>query len=191
VIIFLGNKNVSKYSDLINESKRDAVDLVVSCQYPHKVPESLLASHICVNIHYGVLPFYAGMNPIYWQIMRGSTAGVTLHYMDNKFDSGDIIDIYEFGIADKTADEVYSICEEVGVGLLSSHYRSILDGTAPRRQQDITMRQYYGKDDVDFAREAQIGRVFLNERAVMATHFPGKQLPVVMIGGREYELRAK
>lgn len=184
MIIFLGNDHSrALYEDYINKSKHDE-DIVLSCQYPFRVPDSLLDTHICVNIHYGILPFYAGCNPIYWQIKKGYTAGVTLHYMDSGFDSGDIIDIYEVPIGDMTADELYGVLSIKGYELFKKYYNRILEGSAPRRKQNLEFRRYYTKTMVDFKKEASI-----EDKDIRALHFEGKQYPTVKIGSVEYEIR--
>ena len=45
----------------------------------------------CVNFHPGLLPFNRGMNPNVWPFLEGTPAGVTLHYVDDGIDTGDII----------------------------------------------------------------------------------------------------
>ncbi|MBL0059840.1 MAG: hypothetical protein IPP35_12245 [Elusimicrobia bacterium] len=45
----------------------------------------------CVNLHPGFLPFNRGSYPNVWTLVEGTPAGVTLHYMDEGVDTGDII----------------------------------------------------------------------------------------------------
>lgn len=187
MIIFLGNAHSHElYKDLIEKSKADKPDIVVSCQYPHKVPESLIKSHICVNIHYGILPYFAGCNPIYHQIIESDEAGVTLHYMDENFDSGDIIRFYYFPIGNMTADEVYDACAIGGKELFEKYYHMILNATAPREPQNLSFRRYYPKTMVDFKNTlCNIG----DKNRIRALHFAGKQYPTIEIGKNVYELR--
>jgi len=187
MIIFLGDE--SGYEDLIKKSSKDEIDIVVSCQYRYLVPESLLRSHICVNIHYGTLPEFAGCNPVYWQIMEGDRAGVTLHYMDSNFDSGDIIADWICPIGKMTADELYHVLKRKGRRLFEKYYSKILDGTAPRRKQDLKFRRYRNKKDVDFNKEKRVDCI--SDKTIRATHFRGKQFPVIKCGGREYEMVVK
>lgn len=187
MIIFLGNAHSNKfYEPLINQSIKDDLDIVVSCQYPYRVPESLIKSHICVNIHYGTLPFFAGCNPIYWQLMKSDKAGVTLHYMDKDFDSGDIIDIKELPTAGMTADEVYEALSGFGLELFKKNYKAILRGTAHRQPQNKTFRNYYRKEDADFTDTLVNG----DTKKLRALHFKGKQYPTIKIDGRVYEVRS-
>jgi methionyl-tRNA formyltransferase len=45
----------------------------------------------CVNLHPALLPYNRGANPNIWSIVDRTPAGVTLHYIDEGIDSGDII----------------------------------------------------------------------------------------------------
>lgn len=187
MIIFLGNQDsTDRYSDLIQQSRSDR-DIVVSCQYPFKVPSSLTRNFTCVNIHYGELPYYAGCNPIFWQIATNDHAGVTLHYMDDNFDSGDIIATDIVPTGNCTADQLYEYLANAGKELLIKHYEGILDGTAPRKKQDLSKRKYYSKYDVNFERMKRIPS--MDDKMIRALHFEGKQHPIVKIGGNDYELR--
>lgn len=185
MILFLGNnKTIDLYSDLVKESRKDTKDIVVSCQYGHLVPKSIINSNVCINIHYGILPFYAGCNPVYWQIIKGSVAGVTIHYMDEDFDKGDIIATYQVPIGDMTADQLYDVLEKEGKILFKKVYKSILNGTAQRKKQDLTFHKYYSKKDADFSKN----RVVSNDKEIRALHFKGKQFPKVSLGKGIYEV---
>lgn len=68
-------------------------DYVVSCGYRHIVPESILnvPGEGYLNLHPAFLPFNRGANPNVWSIVEGTPAGVTLHYMDEGVDTGEIV----------------------------------------------------------------------------------------------------
>jgi methionyl-tRNA formyltransferase len=45
-----------------------------------------------INCHAGALPFYRGRNPLNWVLINGeSEFGITVHYVDEGIDTGDII----------------------------------------------------------------------------------------------------
>lgn len=180
MIIFLGDDVL--YRDLIKKSKYDR-DIVVSCQYRHLVPKSLVESYDCINIHYGLLPKYAGCNPIYWQMLDGE-AGVTVHYMDERFDTGDIITQASFEVDNMTADEVYSALRKIGSSLFESVYEKIIKGTAPRIKQDLSNRVYRRAEDVNFNEVKYIK----NLKDAFAVSFEGKQRPIIEVKGRLWEL---
>jgi methionyl-tRNA formyltransferase len=190
MVIFLGNAHsIELYKDFIEQHKRCTPDIVVSCQYPHKIPESLINSHICVNVHYGLLPQYAGCNPVYWQVLQEDQIGATLHYVDRDWDSGDIIATATMPCGNLTADLAYDALAIAGLNMLERHWDGILNGTAPRQKQDLSNRKYYKKTDVNFAKECKLGKFFMDDRKVRALHFAGKQYPTIEVGGLKYELR--
>lgn len=192
MITFLGNgHNNHLYEDIIFKYRNDK-DVLVSCQYSHKVSGNILSTQPSVNIHYGVLPHYRGLNPIYWQMMNGYEVGVTLHWMDEGFDTGDIIDTYSFPHHGRTADECYKECEKQGVRLLEYWMPFILDGTTPRKKQGDG--RFWKKAEVDWKTVNKIHTPFFDPsevKRIFATHFEGKQYPEMEIGGRTFELRLK
>lgn len=182
MIIFLGNGSTTDlYNDFIKTTSKDR-DIVVSCQYVHRVPKSLIESHTCVNIHYGILPGFAGCNPIYWQLIKGDRAGVTLHYMNEEFDTGDVIDITEVDCSKMNAKQLYEELSLKGFEMFKKWYPQILDGTAPRKKQDPEKIEYYYKHEADFT------SVCTNEREIRARFFPGKQYPKIEKDGVTYEI---
>jgi methionyl-tRNA formyltransferase len=188
MIIFLGNDSSTKlYQDLINESAKDEKDIVVSCQYRFRVPESLIKSHTCVNIHYGKLPEYRGCYPIYWQIKNDTTAGFTIHYIDKGFDTGDIIRRVEVPIGSMNASELYEGLARLAKENFKQLYKSILAGTCKSIKQDEKVAHYYDINSIDFKKEKYINSI--NDRDIRALYFEGKQYPTIKIGDHHYEMR--
>ena len=68
--------------------------LVICSCFPWRIPASLLAipQHGWWNLHPSLLPAYRGPDPLYWQQQAGETrTGITLHQMDEEFDTGPIL----------------------------------------------------------------------------------------------------
>ena len=80
-------------NDTLTSSK---FDLGVSYCYPRKITEPLLStpSKGFVNYHPGLLPKYKGPTELVDAIKNKETNwGVTVHYMNEDFDAGDILKI--------------------------------------------------------------------------------------------------
>lgn len=72
-------------------------DIGISFMYLHKVPAKEVNTYTWINFHPAPLPEYKGRNLCYHAIMNGEkTFGATIHYMDESFDTGDIIDVWKF-----------------------------------------------------------------------------------------------
>lgn len=70
------------------------VDLFVSMSFNQIFKETMinLPRYKTINCHAGKLPFYRGRNILNWVLINDETEfGVTVHYMDEGIDTGDII----------------------------------------------------------------------------------------------------
>ena len=90
-----------KEPDFLNKVKSLRPDLAVVCSFNKKLPKELL--HIpkdgVINLHPSKLPDYRGGNPYSHVIINGETeSAITLHYMDENFDTGDIISQFTFNV---------------------------------------------------------------------------------------------
>lgn len=99
----------------------------------------------CINVHASLLPKYRGAAPIQWAIIQGETkTGVTIMYMDEGLDTGDIISMREVPIGyDTMGGELYEKLARVGAELLTETLPAILDGTASRTPQDNEQASYF------------------------------------------------
>ncbi|MFE4538871.1 methionyl-tRNA formyltransferase [Streptomyces scopuliridis] len=76
-------------------------DLLICYGFPWKFPPAALraTSLGAINVHTSMLPKYRGPIPVNWAIRNGDPdIGVSIHWMDEEFDSGGIL-IQESGIA--------------------------------------------------------------------------------------------
>lgn len=68
-------------------------DIVLVVGFSYKIPKEVLKLPQLgfYNIHFGKLPLYSGSFPVFWQIKNQEKEGVlTIHQMDENFDSGPI-----------------------------------------------------------------------------------------------------
>ncbi|WP_339215455.1 methionyl-tRNA formyltransferase [Solibacillus sp. FSL W8-0372] len=121
-------------------------DLVVTAAFGQILPKELLEAPRlgCINVHASLLPLYRGGAPIHQSIIDGqSKTGVTIMYMAEKLDAGDIISQSEITIED--TDHTGSMFEKlsmVGRQLLKETMPSIINGTNARIVQDETLVTY-------------------------------------------------
>ncbi len=97
-----GDLNQQKIKNWVNREKHD---LGVSIGYDKKLPSWLINQPRLesINIHPSLLPRYRGANPYFWVIKnREKKTGVTLHIMDENFDTGPIIHQEEINLAKET-----------------------------------------------------------------------------------------
>ncbi len=127
--------------------KEAAPDMIVTAAFGQILSKEILdIPHMgCLNVHASLLPKYRGAAPIQWAIMNGETyTGVTIMYMNEGLDTGDIINMAGVEIGEQTTGgELYNTLSELGANLLIETIASITGGTASRIKQDDSQSSYY------------------------------------------------
>lgn len=115
-------------------------DLIITCAYGQIIPKEILDCPRlgCINVHASLLPKLRGGAPIQRAIMNGyKETGITIMYMDEKMDNGDIIAQSKTPISDTdTADSLYDRLKIMGRDLLLETLPSIIEGTNTRTKQN-------------------------------------------------------
>lgn len=161
-------------------------DVGISFMFQHKIPKDVVTSHPWINFHPGLLPDYKGRNLCYHAIMNGAKRfGATLHYMDENFDTGDIITTLEFPIDESdTAEEVSEKTIKNCKRLFVSYMPRIVAGEKFDRKPNRG-GTYYRKlpisDSVSLDHDVPLSRFI---RAVSYKEFH----PYLEIGGVRYEV---
>ena len=91
-------------------------DIIITCAYGQIIPKALLdyPKYKCINIHASLLPKYRGGAPIHHSIINGDDyTGVSIMYMDEKMDSGDII--YQEKVKIEDSDNVGTMFNKLSV----------------------------------------------------------------------------
>jgi methionyl-tRNA formyltransferase len=149
------------FAELLSEI---SPDIMVVVAYGKILPPSVLeaAPYGCVNLHVSLLPKYRGAAPMQRAIMEGEReTGVTVMYMNEGLDTGDIIAVEKFPIGPEDDFEaIHDRSAEVGGALLSKTLREIENGTATRTVQDDSLATYAAKIEksdckIDFNESAE------------------------------------
>ncbi len=83
--------NSKKFRDFLKKTKADVV-LVGSWSEKFSIETIEIPKYGIINCHPSLLPLHRGANPYFWQIYSGDKkAGVTFHFMNEKYDSGEIL----------------------------------------------------------------------------------------------------
>jgi len=153
-------EKVKGNEDFIQKIKDIKPDLIVVAAYGKILPLDILEIPRlgCVNIHGSLLPKYRGAAPIQRAVINGGKiTGVTLMYMGEGMDTGDMIAKAETEVGEKTADELFSELSVIGTKLLLEYLPKIENGTAPREKQEeslATLAPMVFKEDIDWNKPA-------------------------------------
>lgn len=121
--------------------------LLVSINLNQRIGRELLdvAGGDALNVHGAMLPRNRGLFPYFWTLANGDAdAGVTVHWVNERFDTGDVIlqRAYPILPGDTVAGLAW-IGAEIGADLLVHALARIIDGRASRTPQDETAASYF------------------------------------------------
>jgi len=111
-----------------------------------------LPKHGVINLHPSLLPNYRGPNPWFWQIyMMEHYGGMTVHYLDESADTGNIIKQDKFLIRSGiSSQELISSTISIGARLMVEAMDDISKGivqATPQRHLDSVVRARNVKED--------------------------------------------
>lgn len=129
-------------------------DLIVTCAYGQILPKEILdfPKYGCINVHASLLPKLRGGAPIHRAILNDyKKTGITIMYMDEGMDNGDIISQREIEIDEvDTASTLHDKLSNLGSSLLIETLPSILNGTnkrIPQNESEVTYGLNIKRDD--------------------------------------------
>jgi methionyl-tRNA formyltransferase len=126
-----------------------APDVIVVMAYGQILPRAVLDAPrlACLNLHASLLPRWRGAAPIQAAIEAGDRAtGVTVMYMAEGLDTGDILLMKETPVTDAdTGGSLHDRLAGVAVAALVEALPLIAAGTAPRIPQDHSLATHAAK----------------------------------------------
>ncbi|WP_210618245.1 methionyl-tRNA formyltransferase [Mammaliicoccus lentus] len=152
--------NSSELEEIINLNP----DLIVTAAFGQLLPKSLLDApkHKAINVHASLLPKYRGGAPIHYAVMNGEKkTGITIMYMAEKLDAGNIISQDEVEILENdTVGEVHDKLATLGTDLLKRTLPTIFNGINDSIVQDDSLATFasnISREDerIDWAKDAQ------------------------------------
>lgn len=167
-------------------------DIIITCAYGQIIPKVLLDLPRlgCINVHASLLPKLRGGAPLHHAIIDGlDKTGITIMYMDEAMDTGDIISTISYDIkSSDTTEDIHDTFRELGAKLLIDTLPSIVTGTNRRIKQN-EMEATYGynitreEEHIDFNKSG-----ILIDRLVRGLY--SWPLANTIIGDTEYKIVA-
>ena len=152
-----------KAPEAIEQIRALAPDVIVVMAYGQILPRAVLEipKMVCLNLHASLLPRWRGAAPIQAAIAAGDhETGMTVMYMDEGLDTGDILLQRKMDIAaNETGDSLHDRLAEIAPDALLESLKQLASGNAPRIPQDKEFATYAPK----LNRES--GRINWNEPA--------------------------
>lgn len=153
-ILFLGPENsplifwlkecgehVVQTSEIITPDFVDKVNasFLISYGYRHILKKEIIEKlpGKSINLHISYLPWNRGADPNFWSFVENTPKGVTIHYLDDGIDTGDIIvqKEVEFGSRDETLATTYDKLQVEIQELFKQNWSKIKSGKCARIKQ--------------------------------------------------------
>jgi folate-dependent phosphoribosylglycinamide formyltransferase PurN/RimJ/RimL family protein N-acetyltransferase len=107
-ILFLGEETNPVYNWLLEKNEyvtcnseilkyqyiqKNKFDFIISYGYKYIIKKNILEffKNSAINLHISLLPYNRGANPNFWSFVDNTPKGISIHYMNEYIDKGDII----------------------------------------------------------------------------------------------------
>jgi methionyl-tRNA formyltransferase len=138
-----------KREEAVAEIRALAPDVIVVMAYGQILPRSVLEIPpvACLNLHASLLPRHRGAAPIQAAIVAGDReSGITVMYMDESLDTGDILLQSRLEIAaDETGGSLHDRLAQIAPDALHEALAELQRGNASRVPQDSSAATYAPK----------------------------------------------
>ena len=131
--------------DFYYQLKSVAGDIFIVVAYGKILPCDIIALPAmgCINIHASLLPRFRGAAPIQRAVMEGEEeTGISLMYVNEEMDAGDIIAVSRTTIGNKNAKDLFAELSITGATLLLEELPRIASGLSIRTPQDSSLATY-------------------------------------------------
>ena len=179
-----------KDREAIDQIRALAPDVIVVMAYGQILPRAVLEipKIACLNLHASLLPRWRGAAPIQAAIAGGDReAGMTVMYMDESLDTGDILLQRKIDISpSETGATLHDRLAQIAPEALLESLRLLAAGNAPRIPQDQALATYAPKLNREAGRLNWNESVEAIERKIRAynpwpgafTEFSGRNLKI-------------
>lgn len=115
------------------------IGFIISYRYRHILPKDIVVTFRdrAINLHISYLPWNRGTHPNFWSFVDDTPKGVTIHYLDEGVDTGDIIVQQQitFQPAAETLATSYEKLQWAIQELFKEHWDAIKAGKCKRKKQ--------------------------------------------------------
>lgn len=148
-----------------------------------------------INLHPAPLPEYRGCNSYSHAIMNGDKSyGVTLHYVDEGIDTGEIISIDHFPIySTDTARTLYDRSQPKALALFKKSFPGIIDQAlrgkkAKSTKQDEAKAAYYNRSSLEDKQVDLSWDQLKIERSIRGLDFPPFEPAYLILNNKKIHL---
>lgn len=145
-----------------------------------------------INFHNGFLPFNRGKHANFWSLVDDTPCGVSLHYVDEGVDTGDIVAQRLMAVSwEDTAETIYKKLRLLIVDLFKEKYDSIMKNSLHRIKQDRNTGSSHKTDQIHAASQIDLDKAYTARRLfnlIRAKMFPPYSTAFFCEAGKKYSV---
>jgi methionyl-tRNA formyltransferase len=171
------------------------VDYIILAWWPNIIGKEIIdfPKIGAINFHPSYLPFNRGKNYNFWTIIEKCKFGVSLHFVDQGIDSGDVIFQKEITKSWEDNGETLYVKAKTGMlDLFQESYAKILNGDYIRSKQDKNAGSFHYEKELDEASILELDKTVKTEdilNLLRARTFAGKPSCFFIENDIKYEVR--
>ena len=189
--------DILKDGDSLSALRELELDLFLLAWWPYIIKEDLirLPRIGCLNFHPSYLPYNRGKHYNFWSIIEDSPFGVTIHWVNETIDGGDVA--FQSLVPkswEDTGKTLYFKAQKEMVRLFKEKFPRIKAGDIPRRPQNLSLGSFHYAQEIEQASRIDLekeynARHFLN--LLRARTFPPHPGACFLDDGIKYEVRVE
>ena len=191
------------YSDLLGEPRTlEALraldlDLAILAWWPYIIkPELISIPRLgCLNFHPSYLPYNRGKHYNFWALVESAPFGVTLHWVAEGVDCGDIA--FQSRVETTWADTgatLYQKAQQEIIRLFKDSYPAIKAGNIPRVPQDLECGSFHFARELEETSRIELDKTYTARdllNLLRARTFPPYPAAWFVADGEKYEVRVE
>lgn len=142
--VYQTEEKISFTSEILNE-----VEFLVSYGYRHIIKSNIVNrfTQSMINIHISFLPWNRGADPNLWSFLEDTPKGVTIHYLDEGIDTGDILVQQQVYFSqNETLRTSYEKLSQAALNLFKQHWLEIREDKIVAKPQHQQGSYHQSKD---------------------------------------------
>lgn len=173
------------------------LDLIILAWWPYILKEPLISlPHLgCLNFHPSLLPYNRGKHYNFWAIVEEAPFGVTLHFVNEAIDAGDIAFQARIETSwEDTGQTLYEKAQQRIVRLFRDVFDDILAGQIPRIPQEENLATFHFARELESAARIDLDRTYTARELLnilRARTFPPHPAAWFEADGERYEVRVQ
>ena len=171
------------------------LDLIILAWWPYIIKKPLIQIPRlgCLNFHPSYLPYNRGKNYNFWTLVEEVPFGVTLHFIDEGVDTGNIA--FQRRIEkswEDTGETLYHKAQETIVQLFKDNFSRIKNGDIPKIPQDLSEGSFHKAKELDPASQIDLDKKYTAKELLnllRARTFRPYPAAWFVDDGKKYEVR--